>query len=68
MKDFQLDYDYRTREELILDVFKELDINFSYELIDNKVKFMVPNQEIECEIFDLDEGIKIEVVELDKER
>lgn len=63
MRNFQLDYDYETRDQLIEDIFTELKITYSYELNDNKVRFFIPQQEINCEIYDLDEGIKVDIID-----
>lgn len=62
MKTLQLDYDYQTREQMIDDIFCQLQINHSYEIIDNKIRFFIPKQEINCEIFDLDDDIKVHIL------
>lgn len=63
MNNFQLDYDYNTKEELIDDIFPELRITYSYEIKDNKITFFIPQQEINCEIFELDEEIDIRIID-----
>lgn len=63
MRKLELDYDYKNTEELLTDVFDYLKIEYTYELVGNKVRFFIPKQEINCEIYELDEQINIHIVE-----
>lgn len=63
MRKLELEYDYKNTEELLTDVFDYLKIEYNYELVDNKVRFFIPKQEINCEIYELEEHINIHIVE-----
>jgi hypothetical protein len=63
MRKLELDYDYKNTEELLTDLFDYLKIEYTYELVDNKVRFIIPKQEINCEIYDLDDQINIHIID-----